>query len=205
MRLKGWGRVAGLSLLLTLLPALLVMGGCKVVQSADTVLSSETSPDGLWRARVVERDFVVDGHFASSARTFVLLDRGQGEAAYEQGEEFSPEKIVASPIRSGWLRTQWTRREGDGESQLHVVCGDCGISLVALGRHPDRMGPVEVVYEGFPEESSWERPRSVAKPFEAPSSWGVPAWWAQRLRESMRLREQTGPAEAYAGGRRNVP
>jgi len=117
----------------------------------DTVLSSVANPDHAWRATVIERQYVVDGHFDNSPTTYVLVDRDAGKPKYENGEEFKDSHIAMKTSRCGTLSLQWP----DART-LQITCEQCGLALSAVEEHTQGMGAIRIVYAEFPAQSSWE-------------------------------------------------
>ena len=126
-------------------------GDPKGRERIDTVMSSVANPGHAWRATVIERQYLLDGHFDNSPTTYVLVDRDAGKPKYENGEEFKDSHIAMKTSRCGPLSLQWT-----DDSTLQIMCEKCGLALSAVEEHTQGMGAIRIVYAGFPAQSSWE-------------------------------------------------
>lgn len=142
---------SGLRPLLWVLPLAAVLSGCRDHGRQDTVLSAESNFSQTWRATVILRQHFIDGKLDKSPTTFVLLDKGAAAHKYKNGQDFREAEVVIKANDCGPLAVQWV-----DDSTLKVVCNQCGLSLSAVGEHPSAMGPIRVVYDGFPPVSSWE-------------------------------------------------
>jgi hypothetical protein len=100
---------------------------------------------------VILRQYYVDGKFDTSPTTYVLLDRDTGKPEFIKGVDFKDSQVVIKPSQCGPLRVEWV-----DDRTLQVICEKCGIALSAVGEHPSGVGAVRILYEGFPEMSSWE-------------------------------------------------
>lgn len=125
--------------------------GCRSGQRVDTVLNSAANSSRTFRATVLLRQYYVDGHLDNSPTTYVLLDKDTGKPDYENGMDFKESQIVMQPSQVGTLTVQWI-----DDQSLKITCVQCGLALSAVGPHADGVGRIRVVYEGFPETSSWE-------------------------------------------------
>ena len=139
---------------ISVLLLLVVLCGCKDNkggQRQDTVLSSASNLSHAWRATVVLRQYLVEGHFDNSPTTYVLLDHDSGKPEYDNGEDFKDSQVVMKTARCGTLSLQWP-----DEDTLQITCEQCGLALSAVEEHTQGMGAIRVVYAGFPAQSSWE-------------------------------------------------
>jgi len=127
--------------------------GCKVDTRQDTVLGSAASPSHTQRATIILRQYWVDGKFDTAPTTYVLLDTDTGKPEYGNGQDFKDAQVVMKPTRCGPLSVEWA-----DDRTLKVKCEKCGLALSAVGEHATGIGATRIVYEGFPERSSWESP-----------------------------------------------
>jgi hypothetical protein len=68
-----------------LLPLCGCLGSCKGGQSTDSVMSSVANPSHTWRATILLRQYMVDGHFDGSPTTYVLMDRDEAARTMTMG------------------------------------------------------------------------------------------------------------------------
>jgi len=140
---------------ISMLLALAAVCGCfkdlKGSERFDTVLSSVANQGHTWRATVIERQYVVDGHFDNSPTTYVLLDRDTGRPHYDNGEDFKDSHVAMKTSRCGTLSLQWP-----DANTLQITCEQCGLALSAVEEHTQGIGAIRIVYAGFPAQSSWE-------------------------------------------------
>jgi hypothetical protein len=139
---------------ISMLLMLAALCGCKDTkggQRQDTVLSSVVNPSHVWRATIILRQYLVDGHFDNSPTTYVLMDRDAGKPQYDNGQDFKDSQVVMKSSQCGSLSLQWP-----DEGTLQVTCEKCGLALSAVQEHTQGMGAIRVVYAGFPAQSSWE-------------------------------------------------
>jgi hypothetical protein len=131
--------------------AMVVLVGCRSNTHQDTLIQSVANASRTYRATVILRQFYIDGKFDNSPTTYVLLAPYTDRPDYESSAEFKDSQVVIKPSQCGPLSLEWT-----GDRTLKVICEKCGISLAAVGDHPNGVGSVHIEYEGFPETSSWE-------------------------------------------------
>jgi hypothetical protein len=139
------------TILLLLVPATLVLYGCRTTDRRDLIVTFAANPSQTYRATVLLRQRFMDGNVDSSPTTYVLLDRDSGKPNYPNGEEFKDSQVVMKPTHCGALDLRWT-----DDHALKVICKNCGLALSAVGPHAGEIGPIRIDYEGFPERSSWE-------------------------------------------------
>jgi len=133
----------------------MLLPGCRDTTRHDLLLTSVANATHTLRATIIQRQYFIEGRADTGPTTYVLLDEDQGKPEYENGQEFKPSQIVIEAAQCGPLSVSW-----DSERALRIRCEKCGLALSALGSHPSVMGlnngSVRVVYDGFPEMSSWE-------------------------------------------------
>jgi hypothetical protein len=136
---------------------MVMLTACSRAERHDEVVASIGNPSGTYVASVVKRKFTDRGLVAASDVTFVLVDKSSsGSPHYENGQDFDAKFVAMSPSQCGPLQLTWVT-----DSLLRIKCADCGLALNALGRHANRIGTVQIVYDGFPDRSFWE---TSAKP-----------------------------------------
>jgi hypothetical protein len=134
-----------------LILGLILLAACRRAERHDEIETSLVNPSGTHRASVVKRKFTDHGMVAASDVTFVLVDKSSGPPNYANGQDFDNDIVAMSPSQCGSLQLVWVSNR-----LLKIKCADCGLALNAVGRHVDRIGNVQIVYEGFPDHSFWE-------------------------------------------------
>lgn len=89
------------------------------------------------------------GAIVHSDVTFLLVDKDTGAPRYLNGQDFDNGILVMSPSQCGPLKLIWMN-----EHVLKIICQDCGEALESLGDHASIVGPIQILYEGFPEKYS---------------------------------------------------
>lgn len=130
---------------------LIVLSGCRGVESRDALLSTVSSPSHTRRATIIQRQYVIDGKVENSPATYVLVSDDTGEPSYPSGVDFPAAEVVMKPAHCGPLKLTW-----NGDDDLVIVCDRCGLALAAAGEHVNQIGKTKIEYEGFPDSSSWE-------------------------------------------------
>jgi hypothetical protein len=137
---------------LLVLIASMMLSGCKHGKTRDTVLASVSNPSHSFRGTVLRRQYLLDnGMEDASATTFVLLEKDGGPPSYAYDQDSKGGHVVMRPSQCGPLRLMWI-----DDRTLQIICDKCGLALHSLGNHADKIGPVQIVYEGFPTKSFWE-------------------------------------------------
>jgi hypothetical protein len=150
-RMKSSAKLQFLLSLLVLI-ASVMLNGCKNGKTRDTVMSSVSNPTHSFRATVLRRQYLLDnGMEDASPTTYVLLERDAGPPSYAYGQDFKGSDVVMRPSQCGPLRLMWI-----DDQTLQIICDKCDLALHSLGNHADKIGPIRIVYEGFPTKSFWE-------------------------------------------------
>ena len=133
----------------SLLLIVFLLLGCRYGKRLDTVLLSVANPSHTLRTTVLRRQYLLDnGMEDASATTYVLLDKDTGTPSYVNGKEFSASQVVMRPSQSGPLKLEWMN-----DQKLKIICDQCGLALHSLGNHAEKLGSVQIIYEGFPAKS----------------------------------------------------
>ena len=130
--------------------ALAIVLACSAPKSADYLVRSAQSPDRLWTALLVRRQFSAA---LSSDLFFVVVSNKIGDTLQSQWSISSPissemeESALVTATRADALRLTW-----DDSRTLRVICSACGIEAHDIKRRMNTKAPVAVRFEGFPSQ-----------------------------------------------------
>jgi hypothetical protein len=116
--------------------------GCGAAPVTNTVVLRAKSPDGKATAILVDRAY----HVARSSDEFFLIVvefPGNADSAIAVRNIGGRAALVATYATK--LQLNW-----ENNSNLHVICKSCGLTPINIEKKLDRLGSIQIVYEGFP-------------------------------------------------------
>lgn len=126
---------------------LTVLVGCKPAQMTNTVAAKASSPDGKSLALLVDRYY----HAARISDEYFLIVI---PASQNIDQAINPKDIgTSSALVATWASKVQFRWQGN--STLIVICDSCGLKAIDISKKLDHIGPVKIVYQGFPEHTAY--------------------------------------------------
>ena len=126
--------------IVTATAVLIGITGCRTPPN-DLLLTSVVSPDGDYRATVIQRTY---RNTFRSGDTYVLVRKGRSAYNYPAGADFPDAQIALAMPQCGPLKLEWR-----DNLTLQVTCDKCGRFLKDADQHVDKLGDVQILYSGF--------------------------------------------------------
>ena len=121
-----------------------LLTGCFGGKVSSTIVQKAASPDGNSIALFIDRAY----HIARASNEFVLIvvphARDLDEAVADKAIGDSAAFVATY---AGGVRLHW-----QGNDTLVVVCDSCGLRPLDIEKRLDRLGRLQIVYRGVPQE-----------------------------------------------------
>jgi len=142
---KPWISIGGIIIFLLLLYGYGISRACTRVQHPVVqLLASSLNPSANYRAAAVK-------HYPlwGSANTLIYVTPGSAEPPGITRADMPLSATAMILSQCGPVQLRWS----DART-LHIICDHCSRTLQEASRHMDAIGPVRILYEGFPRRSA---------------------------------------------------